>query len=197
MCFYACLIFLPAEKRLLGAQLSMDSISHCHVTLSLTPVFSSKILIPPKEMVKKIFCLCSPLERAPATTPCWKEEHGFYFSVFIWKFPLVLRHVRHHQLEPPIIHTLPLLSCRSLYHILTPALCVRIILLFAVLSWSKYTPDHPSFFVLHYLTQSWVDCVGFYIECGFNLLSKGKSLTIVSNKDYSFILLEIFLYEWM
>jgi hypothetical protein len=119
MCFYACLIFLPAEKRLLGAHLSMDSISHCHVTRSLTPVFSSKILIPPKEMVKKIFCLCSPLERAPATTPCWEEEHGFYFSVFIWKFPPGQKPVRHHQLEPPITHILPLPSCGSLHHILT------------------------------------------------------------------------------
>ena len=83
--WYSC----PEERRLLRAHLSMDSISPCHVILLLTPVFSSKILIPPKEMVKKIFCLCSPLERAPATTPCWKEGCGFYFRVFIWKFPLV------------------------------------------------------------------------------------------------------------
>lgn len=89
MCFYARLIFLPSADRLLRAHLSMDSIAQCHVLLLLTPVFSSKILIPPKEMVKKIFCLCSPLERAPATTPCWEERHGFHFSVFIWKCPLV------------------------------------------------------------------------------------------------------------
>lgn len=85
----------------------MGSTSPCHVILLLTPVFSSKILIPPKEMVKKIFCLCSPLERAPATTPCWKEGCAFYFSVFIWKFPPVpkQRHVRYHEPKPPIMHT--------------------------------------------------------------------------------------------
>lgn len=92
----------------------MDSISPCHVILLLTPVFSSKILIPPKEMVKKIFCLCSPLERAPATTPCWKEGCGFYFSVFIWKFPLVpqacqipwTNATNHAHSFPPHFHTI-------------------------------------------------------------------------------------------
>lgn len=104
MCFYARLIFLPSADRLLRAHLSMDSIAQCHVLLLLTPVFSSKILIPPKEMVKKIFCLCSPLERAPATTPCWKERHGFYFSVFIWKYPPVPKACQIPSVVPPIRH---------------------------------------------------------------------------------------------
>lgn len=187
----------------------MDSISNCHVTLSLTPVFSSKILIPPKEMVKKIFCLCSPLERAPATTPCWKEEHGFYFSVFIWKFPLVKRHVRQHQLEPRIMHVLPLSSCGSLRHILTSALRFRIIVVFAVLPWDKHTPDLPVQAMPSLCCNTWlrvgyttwdgnnkililISVLVFYIECGFNLLNKGKSCTISSNKDDGSIFLEIF-----
>lgn len=41
---------------------------------SLTPVFSSKILIPPKETVKKTFCLCSPFDRAAATIPCGNKK---------------------------------------------------------------------------------------------------------------------------
>lgn len=79
--WYSC----PAQ-RLLRLHPSMNSISWCHVILLLTPVFSSKILIPPKEMVKKIFCLCSPLERAPATTPCWRKGQDFTWVFFIWIF---------------------------------------------------------------------------------------------------------------
>lgn len=88
---FLCLFDIPAQRgeALKGTSVNGVNFTICHVILLLTPVFSSKILMPPKEMVKKIFCLCSPLERAPATTPCWKEGCGFYFCVFIWKFPLV------------------------------------------------------------------------------------------------------------
>lgn len=56
-----------------------DSILFHHMIILLTPVFSSKILIPPKETVKKIFCLCSPFERAAATIPYWnKEQFGWF-----------------------------------------------------------------------------------------------------------------------
>lgn len=51
---------------------------HCTIVL-LTPVFSSKILIPPKETVKKIFCLCSPFERAAATIPYRNKEQVGWF----------------------------------------------------------------------------------------------------------------------
>lgn len=137
MSVYACWISLPRQTRLVAAYLSTNSMSYRRVTLSLTPVFSSKILMPPKEMVKKIFCLCSPLERAPATTPCGKGEHGFYFSVFIWKLPLVQRHVRQHQLEPPITHTLPWPLHGSLHLILTSVLRFGVIVVLAGLSWSQ------------------------------------------------------------
>lgn len=56
-----------------------DSILFHHTIILLTPVFSSKILIPPKETVKKTFCLCSPFERAAATIPYWnKEQFGSF-----------------------------------------------------------------------------------------------------------------------
>lgn len=53
-------------------------LSHPTITL-LTPVFSSKILIPPKETVKKTFCLCSPFDRAAATIPCGNKEQLGWF----------------------------------------------------------------------------------------------------------------------
>lgn len=42
----------------------------------LTPDFSSKILIPPKDTVRKTFCLCSPLDRAEAAIPCRQEDEN-------------------------------------------------------------------------------------------------------------------------
>lgn len=44
------------------------------VVPSLTPDFSSKILIPPKDTVRKTFCLCSPFERAEAAIPYRKQK---------------------------------------------------------------------------------------------------------------------------
>lgn len=44
--------------------------------LWLTPDFSSKILIPPKDTVRKTFCLCSPLDRAEAAIPCRRENEN-------------------------------------------------------------------------------------------------------------------------
>lgn len=72
-------ILLPSKEMLSKKHPGKDSVLFHHRVLVLTPVFSSKILIPPKETVKKIFCLCSPFERAAATIPYWnKEQFGWF-----------------------------------------------------------------------------------------------------------------------
>lgn len=79
MCASTGEILLPSQGMLLKKQPWKDSILLHHMIILLTPVFSSKILIPPKETVKKIFCLCSPFERAAATIPCRnKEQFGWF-----------------------------------------------------------------------------------------------------------------------
>lgn len=72
--------YCPAEKAF------WDSTTWCTIPLSymvilLTPDFSSKILIPPNETVRNIFCLWSPFERAAATIPCCEKTKQFIFKV--------------------------------------------------------------------------------------------------------------------
>jgi len=59
----------------------LHAAAHTHINRptfpsELTPVFSSKILIPPKETVRNTFFLCSPLDRADAAIP-WEWESRY------------------------------------------------------------------------------------------------------------------------
>lgn len=106
--FYVCLHWwdITAHRRNAFKGTSMKRSNSVPLqTILLTPVFSSKILIPPKETVKKIFCLCSPFERAAATIPYGNKGHLGWFhyspSFVFWQVPLSQEYLKALQEQNP------------------------------------------------------------------------------------------------